>query len=355
MRVRGHAWMVVTTLCALAILLAGCQQVRGEPSSHGLQAVVLAATAKETRLVVVDLGTFAVSRSVRLRSLVTDIDFEPESGLVVAAQTGGIGERADRAVSVTDPDTGVTDYVPLDVPDPTSVVCLDGRAYALHSVVTPEGLVCSVVDVAARRLSSTGRAPDGPGVWAGAHGDLWSARTTSDGSRAVRLQVPSLDVEQEVPSRRIEVSGIAASSSGTVLLGSAPGRADVATAILIAPDGSVAATTAIPSLRYPARIAVEVSGTLVVGDWSGEMPEPSRLALLDATTLRSLGAIGVDGVPCAIAADSGRLLVVERTRGRLLELDAGTGAVKRSVALGARDLLVSEILVTGGKGAVAGR
>jgi hypothetical protein len=52
----------------------------------------------------------------------------------------------------------------------------------------------------------------------------------------------------------------------------------------------------------------------------------------------------VPGGPCAFAAFGSHLLVVERTTGRLLEIDPASGATLRTLALDTGELLVSDIV-----------
>jgi hypothetical protein len=90
-----------------------------------------------------------------------------------------------------------------------------------------------------------------------------------------------------------------------------------------------------------------VGERLVVGDWSGDEPEGRLLHLLDASTLRDLGALPVEGIPCALAAWEDRLLVVDRERGRLLVIDPASGRTLSAIELGQEDLVFSDVVVVG--------
>jgi hypothetical protein len=120
----------------------------------------------------------------------------------------------------------------------------------------------------------------------------------------------------------------------------------VPAAALVDPrTSSVTATASIPALAYPARIAVAAGGRIVVGDWAGQEPEPKELVVLDPSTLAVLDTIPIEGVPCALGAWGGRLLVVERTGGRLLSIDPLRGVVEAVTELGTGELLVSDVVV----------
>jgi hypothetical protein len=304
---------------------------------------VLAPARAGTSLIVVDTEEFRVVRRIPLRSLVTDIDLDAKHGLVVAAQTGGIGERADRAVSIVDPRSGRLRYVVLDVPDPVNVVCKDGRAYVLHSVVTREGLVCSVLDVGRGTLIRTARVPDGPGIWASSRAGIWTVRADEHEWAALRLDTDTLDVS-EVASSVVRVSGVAETATGTVLLGAMNAASGQSAAAFLGAGGAGEPPMALTGLRHPARMAARVGARLVIGDWAGQQPEPVSLSVVDAATLRHERAIRVPGAPCAFAAFGSHLLVVERTTGRLLEIDPASGATLRTLALDTGELLVSDIV-----------
>lgn len=318
-------------------------------SAGGPMAVVLAPTPASTRVIVVDLRRHAVVRSIALRSLVTDMEVDRVSGLVVAAQTGGIGERADDAVSIIDPRSGRVRYVTLPLRDPVNVVCLDGRAYVLHAIVDAEGLVVSIVDVARGTVVGRGHVPDGPGVWGAAGGALWSARSRASGGwDTVRLDVASLRVTGDVGAGGVLASGLVDIGGRLAVLGArdaVDGAPAPALAIIDTRTMSVLASASVEPLTYPARIAVPVGEQIVVGDWAGQDPEPSTLVALDRSTLDVRSRIAIPGAPCALGAWSGRLLVVERTSGRLLRVDARTGEVEAATDLGTGELLVSDIAV----------
>lgn len=338
---------LAATAVALTLLaLPGCRSggtAAATERTEGPLAVVLVPTSSFTKLVVVDLARFRVVRTIPLRSLVTDIDVDDPTGLVVAAQTGGIGERADNAVSLVDPRDGRVRYVTLDVRDPVNVACFDGSAYVLHSVVTSQGLVCSVVDLKRAALLRTGRVPDGPGVWCRSGDELWSVIEQAGAWQAARISTSTLKPAGRFAAG-MRVEGVAPSESGSVLLGESVRPLTGAVAALVTTH-TTAVPVGLPGLRYPARIAAQTGGLLVIGDWAGQDPEPRSLAVVDAVTLKSVRTVTVDGVPCALAAWNDTALVVERTTGRLLELDPATGAIGRSVPLGSSDLLVSDVVV----------
>jgi len=331
-----------------AALRAGAEQPGAASSPDEDLAVVLAPGSSRTKLVVVDLDRRAVVRRIALRSLATDIDIDERTGLIVAAQTGGIGDEADDAVSIVDPRTGRVRYVTLPVRDPASVVCLDGRAYVLHSVLTTGGLVASVVDVASARVAGSGRVPDGPGLWARAAGALWAARVRGEqGWDVVRVDTGTLSAAAFEPDAPL-VSGLGEARGRLVLLGggSGAGPGGPASVRLVDPaSGVVIASCTATALPYPARSAAQAADTLVVGDWGGQEPETRRLAVLDAETLAPRGVVDVPGVPCALAAWGSRIVVVERTRGTLLVIDPISRAVAASIDLGTGELPLADVVV----------
>jgi hypothetical protein len=150
------------------------------------------------------------------------------------------------------------------------------------------------------------------------------------------------------------VQGVCETSRGVVVLGAderpaRPGRV----ALLDARDGSVLASATAQALGHQPRIAAAVGMRLVVGDWNGEAPEGSRLAVFDARDLAQRGTIDVEGVPCALAGAGSHLLVVERLGGRLLSVDPSSGRVEARVDLGERDLIYSEVVVVQSRAAPA--
>jgi hypothetical protein len=339
----GGAALLLAIICAA--LVAG-----GVPSakrSAGSLAVVLLPDLAGSRLAVVDPASRAVVRTVRLRSLVTDMDVDRESGIVVAAQSGGVGDQADDAVSLLQPRTGAVRYVRLPWRDPVQVECIGGRAYVLHSIVETAGLAVSVVDVGSGSVVATGHAPDGPGVWTMANGRLWTVSLSGDGGLSLARLDPRTLQATTVPTPELLPCGVAETSAGVAVLGAAAGgrAAGVARVLLLSGTGAPATGLAVPGLQGPARIAAAVVGRLVMGDWSGETPESRRLAVADTNDLSRSVTIPVDGVPCAIAGLDGRVLVVDRMGGRLLRIDPVNGATESSVDLGERDLIYSQVVV----------
>jgi hypothetical protein len=319
------------------------------PASYadGPLAVVLLPSPGGSELVVADLEAARIVRRVRLRSLATDISTDTSTGLIVAAQSGGVGDGADNAVSIMDARTGELRYVTLPMVDPGDVACVAGRAYVLHSVVDAAGTVVSIVDIASGRAVGGARVLGCTGLWTSAAGALWTATDAGEGSRAlIRFQGGALEASVTM-SRGPAVFGLADAAGRVALLGpeglgDAQGKGAVR--LLDPVTGSVVASAQVSRLARAPRQAVAVAGRLMVGDWSGDMPEGRVLEAFDVSTLRPLGAVRVDGVPCALAAWRGRLLAVDREKGRLLMIDPVDGRTLKSIDLGAKDLVFSDVV-----------
>jgi hypothetical protein len=350
----GRTWLLVGGVVALVVALGsvgwlGLQRSAGVPAvSSGPLAVVLLPRADGTRLAVVDLTTSRVVRRVELRSLATDIAVDASSGLVVCAQAGGLGPAVDRAASLTDVRTGTVRYVALPAVDPGDVACVDGRAYLLHSTVDASGTVFSVVDVASARVTGSGHVAGPPGLWASAAGAVWTTGDGAGGRSTLRridpasLSVSTFGLGALAPTGLVEEGGHPL-VLGTDDAGGRPGRAAVV-AIDPARGTAVAMGTVAGLARSPQR-AVRVGARLVVGDWNGDDPETRALRRLDGSTLRDLGPVPIDGVPCALAAWGDRLLVVDREGGRLLVVDPATGRTASAIDLGEKDLVFSDVVV----------
>jgi hypothetical protein len=295
---------IAALACALAAtVVAAVSRARPDtrPSGGGSgRAVVLVPGMERSELVVVDLALGRVTRRISLRSLVTDIDADPVSGMVVGAQTGGVGTAADDALSLVDPRTGDVRYVKLPDIDPSQVECLGGSALLLHSVVDPTGYRVSSVDIASAHAAAAGHAPDGPGLWAAAGGSLWTA-VPSDGPGGYALA--RLDPGTLAAS---PVAGVGFAPAGVLPLGDAVavlgmpagGEAGEGRIALVTTDGaSVIATASVPGLPHGAQAAAAVGDSLVVGDWNGDPPESGALAVLDIRTLRLRRMLPVGGRP----------------------------------------------------------
>lgn len=349
---RARACLLAGVVTALAVALAiagwiGWRQPGQAPLvPRGPLAAVLLPDVGSSALIVVDLGASRVVRRIALRSTVTDIALDASSGVVVAAQAGGFGADVDQAVSLTDPRTGAVRYVGLPAPDPGELACIDGRAYALHGVVEASGTVVSVVDVGAARVVATGNVAGPPGLWTPSGGALWTTADTLGSLSRVRritpqgLSVRTLSVGTILPQGLSDIGG-------RLLIMGARGADDPAGAVAFvsAEDGAVEVSATVVGLTRAPCAAVRVGTRLLVGDWNGEEPETRALRALDAMTLKDLGEIAVDGIPCAIAAWEDRLVAVDRERGRLLTIDPVSGEVLASVDLGARGLVYSDVVV----------
>lgn len=344
----GGACVLVAAL-AITVRFATAEE-RPPGPVHGAVAAVLLPRLSGSAIAVIDLESGKLVRTIGLRSLVTDIAADGSTGLVVGAQSGGVGAAADDAASLIDPRSGKVRYVTLPWPDPARVSCLGGRAFLLHSVVDPLGLTVSVVDLPTASVIATGHAPDGPGVWTAGAGSLWSLAITSG---PAPFQLMRTDPDTLVSSVHA-IGGIApmglAEASGTLLvLGQEEGTGgpwrSALVGLLDAPTGRVRVSRPLTALAHGPSLATVAGGRVVVGDWDGEEPETRLLQSLDVTTLRAAGTIAIDGVPCALGSWEGRLLVVDREGGRLLQVDPGSGRVITVTELGARDLIYSRIAV----------
>jgi hypothetical protein len=311
-------------------------------------AVVLVPAAGRSELVVVDLVRKVIVRRIALRSLVTDIEADPVTGMVVGAQTGGIGNASDDAVSLTDPRDGAVRYVTLPWSDPSQVECVAGRALVLHSWIDGSGFAVSVVDPASASVVATGHAPDGTGLWTAAVGRVWTS-AASDGSPSlalVRLSPADL-ATSVVRCDGIDSRAVVEVGERVAVMGARPddptgfGRL----ALIDPAHGTLVATAAVAGLPHGAQNAALAKDVLVIGDWNGDFPESSRLAVLDAGTLAPLALPQVGTAPCAFTGFGDRLLVVDRLEGVLRSIDPRTGVAQWCVDLGVRDMLCSKVVV----------
>lgn len=337
----------VVAVCVTVLVARAAWQAEAPESIRSPRlAVVLVPGASASELVVIDTDAGSVVRRVRLRSLVTDVDVDPERGMVVAAQTGGIGDLADNAVSFTDPRTGSVGYVTLPTIDPSQVRCVAGRALVMHSVVDARGFVVTALDLASRRVVATGHTPDGTGLWAGAGNAVWTAVAGASAGEVAPARVDPRSLEStRLPEVGFTPSAIVPTRAGVAVLGTAQGSAAAGMIALTDPvTGRVRMRGHIAGLPHGAQCGVEVGSSLVVGDWNGSAPESAALAVLDAATLARRGTISVGTAPCALAAMGDELLVVDRVEGALRVVDVRTGAVRRRVDLGVRGLLCSRVV-----------
>lgn len=351
MRVRGMWWLLVGGVALFAVALGGVARLAGRtarpaPRISGPLAVVLLPSLDGSELAVADLRAGRVVRRIRLRSLATDISVDTSNGLVVGAQSGGIGSDADDAVSITDVRSGRVRYVKLPVTDPGDVVCVGGRALALHSVIEASGSVVTVVDVATARVVGSGHIADCTGLWSRAGGALW----TTTGARVPALTRVGPDGCEAGAALRggPAVFGVADSVGRVAALGPAgPGHAanEGLVRLLDPVRSSVVASAQVTGLDRAPRQAVAVGNRLLVGDWSGDEPEGRALEAFDAATLRPLGTLQLDGTPCALAAWRDRLLAVDRVAGRLLVIDPTDGRTLRAIDLGSDGLVFSDVVV----------
>lgn len=340
----------IVTAAAVLAAMTGCARSRAShtvlttPRSAPL-AVVLDARRGASSLVVVDLAGRRVVRRIPLRSFVTDIALDASRGIVVAAQSGGIAEKADDAVSLADPRTGAVRYTTLAYRDPVSVACIGGKAFVLHALVDTRGLGLSVVDVASARLAGSGHAPDGPGLWTSACGSVWTTAMRPAGEwPLMRIDPATLDATATVvPGFR--AYGAVEMAGRVLMLGTAAGSRRGARVVRLAPSGSVESSGTVPGMRRPATMAAVVGSRLVVGDWNGEPPEDGVLAVLDGATLCRIRSLTRLGVPCALASWGDRVLAVDRMAGRLIVADPATGRADATIDLGVRDMVFSDVVV----------
>ncbi len=340
--------------CALAVSLGIAVRTRDRSEAAPPTAVVLVPGLQGSQLVSVDLDTGAVIGRVRLRSLATDIAVDPVSGLVVSAQTGGLGADADDALAVVDPRAGTIDYVKLPHIDPSQVEVVGRRAIVLHSVLDRKGFVATAVDIASRTVVADGHVPEGSGLWGSAAGSVWTTVATNGPVPFVLEQVdPATIAVSSVGALGFVPTAVTSAGGMVAVLGGADGGGGPARAALL--DAATGAVThrvvTLEGLPHGAQSAVAVSGTLVIGDWDGEEPETPSLQVIDAGTLAPVRSLMVGGAPCALAEHGGSLLVVDRVAGTLASVDPRTGAVAWRAELGATDLLCSKIVVLPGRGA----
>lgn len=354
MRVMPRSWLLVGGVGVLLVALAATVRMAGvaapaEKGPTGPIATVLVPAIGGSELVAIDLEAGRVARRIPLRSLVTDIAVDASTGLVVAAQSGGIGGDADNAVSIADVRTGAVRYVTLPTRDPGDVACLGGRVFVLHSVLEASGSVVTAVDVNSGKVVGGGHVEGCGGLWAAAAGAVWT--TSGDGRELPALARLRSDGQGAAVSLSSgsPVFGIADANGGIALLGPSDPSESSREGLVRLFDpvrGSIVASVRSTELVRPPRQAVGVAERIIVGDWNGDEPEGRILEAFDATTLRRLGSLKVDGIPCALATWGDRLLVVDRAGGRLLVIDPIDARTLNVVDLGVKGLVYSDVVVS---------
>lgn len=316
-------------------------------TGDGPLAVVLVPRLEGSDLVSVDPDTGRVAGRIRLRSLATDIEADTARGTIIAAQTGGIGADADDALSIADPRTGSVRYITLPTIDPSQVELVADTAIVLHAVIDRSGFVVDTVDLRSGATVERGHVPDGNGLWASAAGSVWTAAAARDGAPSELVRVdPATLATSPGPDVGFEPGGVAMCVDRILVTGAdAADRSRARIALLDAGAGSVTASAAVAGLAHGAQFSAVVGDLLVIGDWSGELPESRSLAVLDLATLTARPALDVGGVPCAIAPFGTSLLVVDRVAGELVKVDPTTGRVAWRTPLGATDLACSRVVV----------
>lgn len=350
---RLSSYLIVLGLviaAAAVAVMAGCTRGRvTHPVSSSARsaplAVVLDARRGASSLVVVDLVGGRVVRRIRLRSFVTDIALDASRGIVAAAQSGGIAEKADDAISLTDPRTGAVRYTTLAYRDPVSVVCIGGKAFVLHALVDTRGLGLSVVDVASARLAGSGHAPDGPGLWTSACGGVWTTVMRSTGEWPLVRIDPATLVASATAVAGFRAYGAVETTGSVLMLGTAADSTCGALIVRLTSSGRIESSGTVPGMPRPATMAAVAGSRLVVGDWNGEPAEDGVLAVIDAATLRRERSLTGLGVPCALASWRDRVLAVDRIAGRLIVADPATGRVDAKIDLGVRNMVFSDVVV----------
>jgi outer membrane protein assembly factor BamB len=349
---REHAWLLAGGLSVLACAVGvaafvGARQAPA-PDARGCVAVVLVPALTGSRLIAVDLESGRVVRTVTLRSLAMDIAADPASGLVVGAQTGGIGAEADDSLSFTDARSGSVTYLKLPAVDPSQVEIAAGRVLVMHAVWESGGFVTCAVDTRSRTVLRQGHAPVVTGLWSAAAGSVWTTTATSGPVPFALVRVdPSTLATSPGPDLDFVPFGVAEAGGTVLVLGGtgAPGAMTARVARLDATSSTVVSSAAVEGLPHGAQSAVSVGRLLVVCDWNGESPETGALAVLDRATLQRVGTLSLVERPCALAADGERLLVVDRAAGTLVCADPVTGKVAWKTDLGARNLVCSKVVV----------
>lgn len=336
---------VIAVACACAAAAAVAARIGAAPVPPGPLAVVLVPSLAGSELVSVDPDSGRVVGRVLLRSLATDIDVDPASGRVIAAQTGGLGGDADNALSMADPRTGRVTYVRLPQIDPSQVECVAGRAMVLHAVVDTRGFVASGVDLSSGVVVVNGNVPDGSGLWAAVRGSLWTSVPRDGPARCALVRAdPATLATAPGPELDFRPNSMVEAGTGVAVLGGS----DEENARVALLDGALASVTAsahVAGLPHGAQSGVEVGDALVVGDWNGELPETGALQVLDRETLAPRKTLRTGAAPCAVAAYDGDVLVVDRVAGTLARIDPATGHVEWRARLGAKELLCSGVVV----------
>jgi len=353
---------LIRGLAVLAVLMAapsGCTSAPSRPDwSRDPIAVALSQDAGGSHLIVIDLRKFEVVRRVRLRSLCLSIDGDNESRTVVTAQCGGPDRAADNAAGIWRPaqDKQVR-YVPLDVPNPTSVAARDGRALLVHGFEQPEGVCASTVDLRTRRLVQRGHLPPMALRPETASAAVWiPVAACADASGAV-CEVVDTSCGETVAALSAESATVVADSS------SGPGASawivhrtsrlghDWSLTRFVqqgrGPDRAASPSVRVSGVRKGIYEACKAGDTIALADADAlDLSDPGRdVLLVDARSLRQTGRIRVKGTPSALRSWGETLLVLDGLRGELLLFEPGETTPRRTVSLGGSSLGTGDLTV----------
>ncbi len=367
-RVRRIA-LGVAVMCAAGAFVTAAVLVRNAGGGEGVAArpgadLAVVMLGHPDRLVTVDLDRMTVVSDVGLRSLPTDLVLDRD-GRAVTAQAGGIGDEADDVVGVCDVRAGGrVRYLKLAYPNPGFLVTVGARVFAMHGIAYKDGLAVSVVDTRAMRTVRSGLLPDGPGcTMAVADGSIWTLASDPASLEATDSELcgPKVIITRVDPDTLVRraIGGVRAVANQVVataphrlaLLSGRLGLGPAAVTDIDATTGEAGHATVLPDLRHGAMMGCLVGERLAVSEWDGGDPsdEGEWIAWLDSGTLARQGSIRISGGPCAMAPWGDRLVVIERTTGRLLVVDLRTARVTGSVRVADRAPVIADVQVLPGR------
>lgn len=341
-RLTGAASLAAAAVLAVAI---GCAPKEARTAREPLAVVLCQKGGGRSELVVVDLEAFEIVRRTRLRTLCLSIDGDSGSRVVATAQCGGPDSAADSACGVFDVVTGEVSYVDLPFPNPSDLAVTDGRAYVVHGFEQQHEVCVSTVGLRSRSVLSTDSVPGDPrrperagGSMVMPVGEAIEGPTAKSRVRVARADAAAREVECSFDSATAVASGDGAGIA-YLLTGEATGSGR---------DSEQqwwlrTVETGGPRLLSWCPVGVErdVLSACVVGDEIAiadanlaDLADPGRTIRVVGFDGRTRRTIEVAGVPSAVRAWRGRLLVVDGLADELLLFERGATVPSRRLDLG---------------------
>jgi hypothetical protein len=302
-----------------------------------------------------------VVKSRRLRSASYSIDGDSSGRTIVSAQAGGVGPDADDVAGVWDVGRDRLDYVTLPYPNPNSVTVARGVGYVLHGFQMGDSLLLSTVDLAAGNRVATGTvsewAQDPEEVGGEVFVPISRSNVAMPGYSVSEGSIERLD-SSLVESRVLDVARGAVQlcsdpldSRNMVLVGTvedpgpgSPGkwritRVEKAT-------GSILEDREL-DIRYGVMSVCAVGDQLAIADANGVEPhDPGRsVVMVDGHSLVEQRRIEVTGMPAAVVAWGGKLLVFDGIENELLAYEAGTNRPGHRLRLAGRGRGTGDVVV----------